>query len=419
MRKIILIYVFLIFVITEITAQGGIRFQKTESWADALSIAKKENKYIFLDCYTTWCAPCKFMNSKIFTQDQVGQYMNKNFICIKIQCDSTDKDNDSIKKWYADANSIISNYNVKYYPTYLFFTPAGRVVHTSIGLTKSADEFLIKVKSALDPDKQYYTLLEKFNAGNKDSTGLNNLILSAIEVQDVETARKAGNRYFNVVKDRLNKNNLEVFKNTALISNDQTFAFLLRNLNMVSKIVNDPDNSYEQKVKNILYHEIVDPIFQKKDTNVNWSKISQQLNKKTPELANKIELEARINYYKWNQDWVSYNKYFLNYLNTYGKTMQGYLLNNYIWDVLEHCNDAKILEAFLPWSKSTFSVNGANFSSGMDTYANILYKLGRKSEAIEYEKKALDVAISQNDTDSRQVISETLEKMKRGEMIWK
>jgi thioredoxin-related protein len=419
MRILTIILICLIYCISDVSAQPGIHFEKATSWSDALVRAKKENKYIFLDCYTTWCAPCKFMNLKIFTQEQVGQYMNGNFICIKVQCDSTAKDSDSVRKWYADAHSIISKYNVKYYPTYLFFTPEGQVVHTSVGLTKTADEFLAKARSALNPDKQYYTLLEKFNTGEIDSLVLYNLILSALELQDTEIARKAGNRYFTIVKDRFNKKNLEVFKNTAAVSNDQTFAFLLSNLSRVIKIVNDPDNSYEQKIKNVLYHEVVDPIFQKKDTIINWNKISQQLHKKTPALADKIETEARINYYKWKLDWDNYSKYFLGYLNKYGESMQGYLLNNYIWDVLEHCNDPKMLEAFLPWSKRTFEVNGVSFSSGIDTYANILYKLGRKSEAIEYEKKALEIATAQNDADSRQVISETLEKMKRGERIWK
>jgi len=43
----------------------GIQFIKSSSWEQVLQKAKAENKIIFIDCYTTWCAPCKAME-KIF-----------------------------------------------------------------------------------------------------------------------------------------------------------------------------------------------------------------------------------------------------------------------------------------------------------------------------------------------------------------
>jgi hypothetical protein len=50
----------------------------------------------------------------------------------------------------------------------------------------------------------------------------------------------------------------------------------------------------------------------------------------------------------------------------------------------------------------------------MDTYANILYKLGRKDEALEWENKAMSAA-SENDKKTYQ---ETIDKMKTGEKTW-
>jgi tetratricopeptide (TPR) repeat protein len=48
----------------------------------------------------------------------------------------------------------------------------------------------------------------------------------------------------------------------------------------------------------------------------------------------------------------------------------------------------------------------------LDTYANLLYKLGRTEEALRYEEKAF--ALAPNDKD----ITDNLSKMKKGEPTW-
>ncbi len=51
-------------------------------------------------------------------------------------------------------------------------------------------------------------------------------------------------------------------------------------------------------------------------------------------------------------------------------------------------------------------------SHSIDTYANLLYKLGRKDDAINWEQKAL--SLSPGDPD----FTTALSKMKRGEPTW-
>ena len=61
----------------------GMQFE-TGSFEEIKAKAKKENKLIFLDAYTTWCGPCKWMAKTVFTNDTVAQYYNANFINAKI-----------------------------------------------------------------------------------------------------------------------------------------------------------------------------------------------------------------------------------------------------------------------------------------------------------------------------------------------
>src|SRR5262249_50323519 len=100
---------------------NGIQFETGLSWQQIKEKAKAENKPIFMDCFTTWCGPCKYMEQKVLSQKNVGDFMNKNFICVKVQMDQTNHDSSTIKAWYKDAAAIKEVNNIHSYPTYLFF----------------------------------------------------------------------------------------------------------------------------------------------------------------------------------------------------------------------------------------------------------------------------------------------------------
>lgn len=57
MMKRITILLGAFLMVTNVFAQGITFFEGT--WEEALATAKEENKSIFVDTYTDWCAPCK------------------------------------------------------------------------------------------------------------------------------------------------------------------------------------------------------------------------------------------------------------------------------------------------------------------------------------------------------------------------
>lgn len=63
-----------------------LKFEKT-SFEEVLAKAKKENKPIFIDFYTTWCGPCKMMEKSVFTDKSVIALYNQNFINVKIDAE--------------------------------------------------------------------------------------------------------------------------------------------------------------------------------------------------------------------------------------------------------------------------------------------------------------------------------------------
>jgi tetratricopeptide (TPR) repeat protein len=88
-----------------------------------------------------------------------------------------------------------------------------------------------------------------------------------------------------------------------------------------------------------------------------------------------------------------------------------FTLNNDAWLVFENSADKKQLNAALSWSKKAITIRQES-GNWLDTYANLLYKLGRKKEAIEHQEKALQLE-PENDN-----IKINLAKMKKSEKTW-
>ncbi len=84
---------------TSFAQDEGIHFEHGLSWKEVKEKAKRENKFIFMDCYTTWCGPCKLMSKNIFSQKVAGDFFNDKFVNVKVQFDEVEGDNEEIKKW--------------------------------------------------------------------------------------------------------------------------------------------------------------------------------------------------------------------------------------------------------------------------------------------------------------------------------
>ena len=50
----------------------GVNFRPL-SYTEAIELAAKENKMVFIDFYTTWFGPCKRMSKEVFPQQEVGE----------------------------------------------------------------------------------------------------------------------------------------------------------------------------------------------------------------------------------------------------------------------------------------------------------------------------------------------------------
>jgi thiol:disulfide interchange protein len=116
-----------------------IAFTKS-SWKEAMAKAKKENKLIFLDAYTTWCRPCIQMAKDVFTLDNVADLYNASFINVSMDMEK------------GDGPALVKKYKIMAYPDFLFIDGDGNLIHRGGGY-QEAKEFINLGKAAIKAGK--------------------------------------------------------------------------------------------------------------------------------------------------------------------------------------------------------------------------------------------------------------------------
>lgn len=108
------------------STEGGILFEKG-TWEEALEVAQKEDKLIFLDVYATWCGPCKQLKRKTFSNPDVGTFYNENFINVAVNGEEE------------DGLHLMEKYHLRGYPSLLIVNKNGEIMKQTNGYQNVRD----------------------------------------------------------------------------------------------------------------------------------------------------------------------------------------------------------------------------------------------------------------------------------------
>lgn len=385
-------------------------FEHNLSWAEIKEKARKEHKYIFIDCFTTWCGPCKYVANNIFPQPKVGAFFNRNFINIKVQFDKTKDDNEEVKKWYNDAANFLKYYSVREYPTFLVFSPDGEMVQKIAGAGE-ADDFIACVKKALDPETQYAALFKKYSTGNRDPELLKAITNAAGVANEINLINKFSAEYLATQTDLYTKSNLEFIDTYTTNSKSKGFQVLLENRAKVDSVLGEGKTA--KIISDIVITEEILPAQRQK--NVDFHILGATLKSKYPFLDfSKNIHKAEINYYQLHQDWIKYQSAVSSYLVNYAKELTADELNGFSWSIFEGCSNSHFIAEAVKWSKQSVDKTHGKDATFIDTYANLLHKNGKTKDAIKMEEKALNIVSA----DEKPAYQATIEKMRKGAKTW-
>lgn len=388
----------------------GVQWTEGLSWEEVKAKAKKENKYIFIDAFATWCGPCKMMDRDIYPHFRAGHAMNEHFLNLKVQMDKTIIDNEQVKGWYATAERMMKEYKIDAFPSYLFFSPDGNLVHKETGY-KDLQSFMRLSELARDPQKPLmYAKYEDYKKGKKDLEMLGELALFTRKlIGDTKVANEMARDYKvgyldKLQKEDISKNHIDFMSKfpDLVHSKDQFFMLAYYHPQKFDSLSGKGYANWF--VNHVIKKEELDNqilINGKAVTRFpNWDKMQKRINKKyKKEDARKLVLQYKVDYYRnLFIDWPLWAKYKDEMIKAY-PLKPPYNLEVYIqinghggaWHAFLQCPDTTVLNKALEWVDLALKLEGQDHTAYLDTKANLLYKLGRKSEAIEIEKKAVDI----------------------------
>ncbi|MGY4384887.1 hypothetical protein ACVWYN_001921 [Pedobacter sp. UYP24] len=366
------------------------------------------------------------MKKNIFPLKEVGDFFNKNFINVAALFDKTNKDDGYTKSRYKDVEEIHSQYKVDSYPTYLFFTPEGNLIHFIKGGTATGAEFVKKSEEALNPKTQYLQLKAQFANKKADTSYLSNLITAAESSRDDQVLPMYINLYLTSQKNLNTERNLQLIAQGTRTSKDPGFPIVATNFEQFDKLIGEKRRV--ELMKTIIFDEVIFPVIRVNGVkteygggmvgyggdmakNVDWVKLNQTLQDKYPDYAEEFALTAPITYYEWSEDWPNFVIETNNYLEK-SKQIDFDKLHTCQNSVLLFADDSATLEAAINWTNKIPKDVIKSNPWYIKMQSHLLYKTGKKDAAIAKMKEAIELGGQPDESAELEI-----KKMTAGEKI--
>ncbi|MBV8251520.1 MAG: thioredoxin family protein [Chitinophaga sp.] len=461
MKRILALFISLLS-LASAQAEDGIQFSHG-SWKEILSQAKKENKLIFIDVYTSWCGPCKMMAAEIFPQKVVADKFNASFINYKIDAEK------------GEGVQIAKQFEVHAFPTYLFVNGNGDLIYRTSGYMPAAsflDQANIALKAKDDP-KPIAKWQDEYNNGKRSKDFLlaymkkrSNLKLPSAEIIE--------ELFPLLTKEDLKKKDVITSliyfdANIQFVPGGKLFTYVLNNYKQLdsSKIIQSPLGIMEFGIRNYFKKNIVE---NKKEKMLpvmiqSYKKIMQATNVQPAEII-AMEKELPVEYYgttgdatklapavidyvqngimkldiagKQKQDEETFAGFMAPYLTgkadstkdekfAMKRIMQSnnmvsisYQLRDAAEEVYKNISDPKLLKQATDWAKQADEWF-PHFSSKA-VYAGLLFKIGNTQQAVHIMESAGNDPLLEKASGAQNLILANVEKMKNGEApksLWK
>ena len=355
----------LIFVFS-VSPAKEIFFLKDMTFDKVKSIAKKNGMLIFVDCYTTWCGPCKWMDQNVYNNDTIADFFNINFLAVKFDMEK------------GEGLKIAQDYNVRAYPTMLFLDGNGEMVHRIIG-AKKPKILLAEALKAKDPKDNLAATIVKYESGEQEPEFI---------AEYLYALAKAGMP----IEEQVNEY-LKTIPDDALLEE--------LNWKLVTTYVHDPatpklryvhanKDLFREKFGKVQVDEVLEKHFlyttvelisAEEFNSGAWEEHMDAIVNSGIESPGSVVYRSKLHLCETNKDYNGYGYVCMEGIRKYEWDLAN-PLNTRAWDVYEFASDKEILEDALNWIDRSLEINRNSFN--LDTKAALLYKLDRLDEAIEH-----------------------------------
>lgn len=337
-----------------------------KSWAEIKARAKKEHKYIFIDCYTDWCGWCKVMDKETMVQPEIVSTLNGKFVPVKMDME------------HGEGILMAMKYHVNGFPSFLVFDENGNYVYQSAGYQK-LPEFSKMLADAMDKSKQisapgYSAKLEVDYPQFYKNAFAGNGKRTFPKAEEVE-------QWLGAQKELTSEVSWAVI---ASFASDAKYAgYFLEHADRYRQLYGKV--GVTDKLNSLLGQQL-NEIMQKKD-DAAFAQLLQKIDKYMGEDAAMSKIYCSIAYYKAAEQWGKYAAAAADYVKKEGLENSSYI-NTICWDIYEKCDDKGVIENACKWMKTVVEKDAAY--AHLDTYAALLYKSGNNDDALAWANRAIE-----------------------------
>lgn len=346
-----------------------------QDYNKALKTAKKENKLLFVDFYTNWCAPCKKLDKLVFQNDSIQEILTKDFVLLKYNAE-----NDTIYH-------LSKKYHVMSYPTAITLNSEGYVVNRKYGFP--GDDFNTLTNNIIE----FTTETTVLNQQKHYIKGYSNTI-------DPSVYPEFYTNYVNRANTKVNPEEFQNYWNTTIDPFSEAYFTTL--IYFASDPI--PDHVIEILEK---YKSKYIALYGTLDVNILFYFLSTRKFKDAIAANDQETFDEAVSFItknlgeKYNGVTQAYQKEFLmannkweevHRLNTKLKkegNLSDGAINNYCWKIYKDCDTKSVIQDCINWMKEL--TDKTPEYAYLDTYAYLLFKLGNHTEARKIAQKGIEI----------------------------
>ena len=340
----------------------GIEFNRDKSFQEVLDMAKAQNKLVFMDCYTSWCGPCKRLASTVFTDSSVGIFFNTTFVNAKFDMEK------------GDGLNISNKYGIRAYPTLLWLDGDGNVKHKIVG-GLDVPGLVENGHKAVDPAPGILSGYRKqYSDGNRDVNFLRDYTNALYD---------AGEKYqdnFNEYLKKLAAAEMSDPKHTKTVFNltndlkSPGVAVLMKNKDYYQHLVGE--QVFNNKI-NLIATRAASEGVSSDDKSLYEGAIQLIKTNKAPDHVQQT-LKLAMDYFYHMGDWDNYDKNATQYIKKYA-SKNAKELNDIAWNYYLAIHKPELLTRAAKFAYTAINIDD-KYTYNL-TYAWILYNLSDYKEA--------------------------------------
>ena len=359
----------------------------------AIELAKKGNKLLFIDFYTTWCSPCKKLDKIVFQNDSIRQILGKDYILLKYNAE-----NDTVFH-------LSKKHHVSSYPTAIVLNSEGYVVNRKYGFP--GENFQTLSKNVLDFTHQTLEVDKRneYLQGYSNKVRVSQYPQFYIDFVNRTNIRPKAEDILDFFESKENFLMEEDFSTLCYFADESPSIvgdILLKDMQNYIKLYG------EQDLSRALYliasgkfgTAIAENNQEKYDRAIAFA-IKALGQETVDEMLPRFEIDRLKAQNKWQEVLEIYK------IKKDKGEMEKGLINHVCWDIYKNCEDKAVISKCVDWMKE-LTINHPEFSY-LDTYAFLLYKSGNKEEAKKVAERAIEVGKQEGNNTKK--LEEMVEKL--------